>query len=421
MKSFHIITFGCQMNEYDSGVMKEMLVKNGFVYTDNPEIADIVIVNGCVVREKPEKKAIETLRYFKEKGKFTVAAGCVAQKDKQNLKDVADVVIGPMEYDILLDVMGKGGIYTDFADYRDRFYKYAQNRKDISFSEYVTIMTGCDNFCSYCVVPFTRGREKSRSIDDILAEVEHLVRMGVKEITLIGQNVNSYFYEGFEFKDLLEKVALIGPPRIRFTTSHPRDISIAVFDVIKRYSNIMPWLHLPLQTGSTRLLKEMKRGYTKEEFVYITRLARKIVPGMTISTDIMVAYPSETEEDFEQTIEVVKEIEFDYAYMFIYSPRKPSSAFYRYKKTLPRDVAVKRHRKLVDTVQEIVIKKRRKMIGKRYTLLIDGHSKKDPNVSRGKTEGNITVVVNKKLPAGTFVDVVITDVKGVTPFGNIIS
>ncbi len=408
------------MNEYDSDVIKDMLIKNGFLYTKSPEDADIIIVNGCVVREKPEKKAVEVLKYFKDRGKFTIAAGCIAQKDKDALKSVSNIVIGPMEYDSLVEVIGKDGVYTDFARYRYRFYKYAEKRKDVSFSEYVTIMTGCDNFCSYCVVPFTRGREQSRSVEAIRREVEYLVSKGAVEITLIGQNVNSYFYNGVDFKDLLEKVATVGPQRIRFTTSHPRDISVAVFDVMRKYDNIMPWLHLPLQTGSTRLLKEMRRGYTKEEYIYITKLARKIIPDLTISTDIMVAYPTETEEDFEETLEVVREVQFDYAYMFIYSPRKPSSAYYRYKEQIPREIAVKRHRRLVDTVQEIVTEKRTEMIGKRYRLLIDGYSKKNPNVSRGKTEGNITVVVNEKIPVGTFIDVIIKEVRGTTPVGIVI-
>ncbi len=409
------------MNEYDSLVLKEMLEKGGYFYVDKPDSADIVIVNGCVVREKPEQKAMEVLKYYKGMGKFTIAAGCVAQKDKKALRDVSDIVIGPMEYDSLPDIIGREGVFTDYTKYRDRFYSIAARRKNVSFSEYVTIMTGCDNFCSYCVVPFTRGRERSRDVDDVLREIKHLKDSGAVEITLIGQNVNSYFSRGQDFKDLLEKVAMIGPERIRFTTSHPRDISVAVFDVISKFDNIMPWLHLPLQTGSTRLLKEMRRGYTKEEYIYITELAKKIIPDIVISTDIMVAYPTERERDFEETLDVVKKVEFDYAYMFIYSPRKPSSAFYKYKKQVPRDVAVKRHRRLVDLVQSIVIRKRQGMLGKRYTVLIDGYSRKNPELSRGKTEGNITVVVNEKLPVGTFADVVITEVHGSTPIGKVLT
>ncbi len=406
------------MNEYDSLIIRDMLQKEGFLLTDSPEKADIVIINGCVVREKPENKEIELLKYYKHRGKFVIAAGCLAQKDKDALLAFSDLVIGPMDYDDIGTLIGKHGAFTDYSKHRDRFYRYAKDRMEVSFSEYVTIMTGCDNFCSYCVVPFTRGREKSRSAKDILEEVENLIKRGAIEITLIGQNVNSYFHEGADFKDLLDKVARLGVRRIRFTTSHPRDISPAVFDVMARYENIMPWLHLPLQTGSTRLLKEMRRGYTTEEYLYIVDMARKMVPDIVISTDIMVAYPTETEKDFEDTLRTVRKVQFDYAYMFIYSPRKPSSAYYRYKTQIPRDIAVKRHRLLVDTVQRIVTEKRKKMIGRTYEIMIDGHSKKNPDLSRGKTRGNITVVVNKNIPEGEILEVKIVDVIGATPVGE---
>ncbi len=406
------------MNEYDALIIKEMLQKDGFLYIDTPDNADIVIINGCVVREKPENRGIELLRYYRHKGKFVVAAGCLAQKNKESLQEFANLVVGPMNYDDLGNLIGKHGTFVDCSKHRDRFYRCAKERKEVSFSEFVTIMTGCDNFCSYCVVPFTRGREKSRPLSDIMDEIDNLVRKGTKEITLIGQNVNSYFYEGIDFKDLLNEIAHLNVKRIRFTTSHPRDISPAVFDVMAGHENIMPWLHLPLQTGSTRLLKEMRRGYTKEEYLYIVQMARKMVPDIVISTDIMVGYPTETDEDFKETLDVVKKVRFDYAYMFIYSPRKPSLAYYRYKKQIKRDVAVKRHRLLVDTVQKIVIEKRKEMIGKIYEIMIDGHSKKNPELSRGKTRGNITVVVNKNIPAGEIVEVEVVDVKGATPIGE---
>ena len=418
MKTFHIITFGCQMNEYDSAVIKEMLKENGFVYTDSPDAANIVIVNGCVVREKPEKKEIELLKYYKKRGKFVVAAGCLAQKDKKALLEFSDLVVGPMEYDNLPEIIKRPGVFTDYNKERDKFYEYARKRDEVGFSEYVTIMTGCDNFCSYCVVPFTRGREKSRPPWDIIDEVKGLIAKGTKEITLIGQNVNSYFYEGVDFKDLLQMISKLNVKRIRFTTSHPRDISLAVFDIMAKRDNIMPHIHLPVQTGSNKLLKEMRRGYTREEYIYIVNTARKIIPDIVISADIMVGYPTETEEDFLSTLDLVKRVQFDYAYMFIYSPRKPSIAYYRYKEQLPKEVAVRRHRRLVETVQQIVIKKRKDMIGKTYEVMIDGHAKKNEGLSRGKTRGNITVVVEKHIPEGEFVKVKITHVNGTTPIGK---
>ncbi len=418
MSSFSVITFGCQMNVYDSNVIIERLRQSGYTYQSEAENSDIVIVNGCVVRQKPEQKAIDTIKRYGKMGKYVIAAGCLAQKNRDKLKDIASLVVGPFEYDRLPDLIGETGVFTEYRTRRD-FFKWAEQRSASGLSAFVTIMTGCDNFCSYCIVPYVRGRETSRNPAGIMKEAKFLISGGVKELTFIGQNVNSYYYGDMDFSDLIKLLSdNLNLRRIRFTTSHPRDVDVKLLKTMAESTNITNWLHIPVQAGSTSVLRDMGRGYTAEEYIELVKRARHIVPHITISTDIMVGYPTETEEDFKQTLDLVRRVQFDYAYMFIYTKRVPSKAASLYKTEIPYGEKVKRHRMLVDAVNTEVEQKRRQMLNNVYEVLVDGVSRKEGDFSRGKTEGNITVVINEKIPKGEFVRVRIFDIKGLTPIAK---
>ena len=407
------------MNVYDSELLRNMLEEEGFITVNSPEDADVVIVNTCAVREKPEERGIRYAKEAKRRGKKVILMGCVAQKRKEELLDVADAVVGTREFHRVVDILKDwkfGVLYTDFGSLTSYFH---WRRKNISFSEFVTIQVGCDNFCSYCIVPYTRGREGSRPVDDILSELTYLESRGVKEVTLLGQNVNSYFYGGIDFAELLEVIdKKVEIPRIYFTTSHPRDISLKVIHTVKNSKRIMSWFHLPLQAGSTKVLMDMGRGYTKEEYIEIAGKIREIIPEATITTDIMVGFPTESEADFEETLDVVRKVKFDHAYMFIYSPRYPSKSAVVYRNDIPEEVKGRRLRRLIEEVNIYIKERRELMLGKEYEILIEGPSKKSRDYSRGKTQGNLTCIVPGIFDPGTFLKVKIKEIIGLTPLGE---
>jgi len=423
MRKFHIITYGCQMNEYDSKIIESLMLKENFELVDKPEDADIVIINSCSVREKPEKKAIETAKFFKKREKFVIFAGCTAQQKGESLKGIADVIVGTRNFNLIPEIV-KGKVKGQFfLDLKTRCNFPFIGRRADKIQEYVVIQEGCDNFCSYCVVPYTRGREYSRSPEEILSELRYLESKGVKEVTLLGQNVNSYFYHGVDFADLLEMIdENIRIPRIYFTTSHPRDMSKRVIRIFKNARVLKPWFHLPLQSGSDRILKKMNRNYSKDEFIELCDYIREGIPEASITTDIMVGFPEETEEDFLETLDVVNRVKFDNAYMFIYSPRNPSPAYYRYKdKTVEPEIAEQRLRRLITEVNRNILERRKLMLGKEFELLIYGKSRKSAKFSKGKTENNITVVVEGFVPQGEFVKVRVERIRGLTPIASILS
>ncbi len=420
MQKFHIITFGCQMNEYDSAILNNLLKKEGFLQVSKPEDADIVIINTCSVRGKPEEKGISIAKHFKKMSKFVILMGCTAQQKGEDLLKVADLVVGTKNFQIIPEALKRGVKSQAFLDLKTACDFNFSGRSAKKVLEYVVIQEGCDNFCSYCVVPYTRGREISRSPDEILNELTYLEKRGVSEVTLLGQNVNSYFYNGLDFADLLQLVdEKVHIPRIYFTTSHPRDFSIKVIEAVKSARHLKPWFHLPLQSGSTKVLKEMNRGYTKEEYLELANLIRERIPEASITTDIMVGFPTETEEDFLETLDVVNKVKFDNAYMFIYSPRKPSPAYHRYKDfVIDEEEAGRRLRRLIAEVNGNILERRKLMLGKEYEILIYGSSRKSSKYSKGKTENNITVVVPGKFEEGEFVRVRVEKISGLTPIAN---
>lgn len=426
MLKYYIETWGCQMNEEDSEKLAGMLKNIGYTDTLNREEASIIIFNTCCVRENAELKVfgnLGTLRKLKEKNPDLVIAvcGCMMQQ-----KGMAEDIVRRFPYvDI---VFGTHNAYK-FPEYLNRVKQENVVVKEIMDKEteiiegmpierksdakaYVTIMYGCNNFCTYCVVPYVRGRERSRKPEDIENEIIELVNEGYKEITLLGQNVNSYG-KGLEpeitFADLLKRIDKIpGLERLRFMTSHPKDLSEDVIKAIKEGNKICEQIHLPVQSGSSRILKIMNRKYTREDYLNLIRKIKKEIPDVAISTDIIVGFPGETEEDFEETLSLVKEVEFDSAYTFIYSRRKYTPAD---KMEDQIDDAVKHERfnRLIEVINEASAKKNKEYEGKVVEVLVEGESKNDSTRLMGRTRtGKLVNFAGDKESIGSLVNVKIT-------------
>ncbi|MGB9722092.1 MAG: tRNA (N6-isopentenyl adenosine(37)-C2)-methylthiotransferase MiaB [bacterium] len=445
MYKFYIKTFGCQMNKNDSDIINQVLIENDFSQVENPVEADIIFINTCSVRNHAEQRAlgyISTLKRWREKkGLVLGVIGCMAKRLADEIitrYPFVDLVLGPDSYrkipeyikliidqktKIIETEVGKE-LYTGIC------------RKSNRVSDFVSITRGCNNYCSYCIVPFVRGELRSRPLDDILNEVNFLVESGVKDITLLGQNVNEYHYNGTDFPELLRIVARkTGVFRLRFLTSHPRDFSEKIIDVVKENRNICEWFHIPLQSGNNRILELMNRKYTKEKYIELIDKIRKNIPDATLTTDIIVGFPTETEEEFYETIDLIKNIEFDDAYMYRYSARPGTKA--SEFPSLPEGVIKERLKILIDIQNKIIIKKTEQMIGKVYELLFEENfssfcnvasidertginKEKIKNGARGKTRGNKDVIVEKMIEPGRVHKVLITKINGRTPIGNLL-
>ncbi len=415
-RKFYIKTFGCQMNELDSEMVRRMLEERGYVYTDNPDEADVVLLNTCTVREKAARKAKHLVRYFSKREKTTVVMGCLAQQEKENLlKEGADLVVGTRAFVEIPDLLESIGRQKVVCEDIGLHYRVDREVYPGQYSAYVSIQYGCDNFCTFCVVPYTRGREYSRPAGEIVAEVRRLDAAGVVEVTLLGQNVNSYFDGRYDFADLLMMVQdnVRNVRRIRFTSPNPRDFSYKVLKVVAESDVITPWIHLPLQSGSDRILKRMNRGYNRSEYLEQAAMIREMMPFGTITTDIIVGFPGETDEDFEATLDVVRRVKYDGAYMFIYSQRPNTPAAF-YRDQLPYDVKVERQRRLIEEVNRGILERRKIFIGREDEVLIDGPSRKDPNESAGKLFNGLTVTVKGRFRPGEFVPVRIVGISGLT-------
>ncbi len=411
------------MNVYDSRLISETLKLAGFEEVKSPEEAEIVLSNTCSVRHKAEERGVKFLRDYKKYGKITVMLGCVAQQHKgEDAIPGVDLAFGTRSYTLLPhyllnllegnvpDTRILGGDFG-LLELTDVPLK----RQATWIQEYVNIMQGCDNFCSYCIVPFTRGREISRPSEHILKELTHLQSQGVVEVTLLGQNVNSYFDGKLQFYQLLELLdKSTNFLRIRFTTSHPRDLTYKVLNVIANSKRITDWIHLPLQAGSTPILKAMRRGYTKDEYIEIVSTIRKVLPEATITTDIMVGFPGETDDDFEETLDVVRKVKFDHAFTFIYSPR-PGTLASKFRDDTPNEVKGKRLRTLIEEINRVAYNQRTKMIGKFYDFLVEGESRKDKSLSAGRNRGFIKAVILGNYPPGTYLIGKVIDVRGLAP------
>jgi tRNA-2-methylthio-N6-dimethylallyladenosine synthase len=402
MKTYLIRTFGCQMNKHDSERVAGLLRAMDLSPVDDTADADVIVFMTCCVRENADERLhgqVASLKALKTAGKNPIIAvgGCIGQRDGERLIEQlphVDVVFGTHNVShlpTLIDAAREGrGAQVEILGSSTEFATDLPTQREHPWHAWVPIAVGCDNFCSYCIVPHVRGRERSRPMEDIVSEVERLVAEGVLEVTLLGQNVNSYgrdLYGEPRFAEILAAVDATGIARVRFATSHPKDLSPATIEAMRTLPSVMPYLHLPVQSGSTRLLEQMNRHYTKESYLELVDTLYAAIPGLALSTDIIVGFPGETEEDFEHTLDVVRHAHFDQAFTFIYSPRKGTPAA-EMPGRVDRGVVQARFDRLVDLVQSSALTNNRTLVGQDTQVLFEGPSKRDPGVLTGRTPTN---------------------------------
>lgn len=425
-KKYYIKTYGCQMNEHDTENIKAMLEELGFIEEENYLEADLVLLNTCSIRENAHNKAfgmLGRLKHLKESNKDLIVGlcGCMAQEEKV----VSDIIkkykwvnfvfgthnIHRLPY-ILKESLDKASQEIEVCSKEGNIVEGMPVKRENKYKAYVNIMYGCDKFCTYCIVPYTRGKQRSRDKEDIIKEVEELVKEGYKEVTLLGQNVNAYgkdFSYPYNLENLLEDVSKTNIPRVRFMTSHPWDFTDGMIDVIKKYPNIMPSIHLPVQSGSSKILKLMGRRYSKEDYIKLFDKI-KTIPNVSVSTDIIVGFPNETEEDFKETLDLANYCKFDNAFTFIFSPREGTPAS-RLEDKVTLEEKEKRLHILNETVNKYFLESNKKLIGTKVKVLVEKESEKE-GMFCGYTETNklINFFADKDL-IGEIVEVEVVDAK----------
>ena len=429
-KHFYIESYGCAMNFADSEVVASILAKNGFRSTRNIEVADLILLNTCSIREKAEQTVRKRLTEFRKlktqnPGLLVGVLGCMAERLKSKLLEeekLVDLVVGPDAYRTLPELINDAGTGQKAVNVllsRDETYAdISPVRLDSNgISGFVSIMRGCNNMCSFCVVPFTRGRERSRDAFSIVAECRDLFEKGYKEITMLGQNVDSYYWNNPEnnssttFAMLLEAVALISPTlRVRFSTSHPKDITDEVLFTMAKYPNICKYIHLPVQSGSTRVLQLMNRTYTREWYLAKVARIKEIMPECTVSSDIIAGFCTETEQDHQDTISIMQAAQYDYSYMYFYSERPGTLAAKRYEDDIPEEVKKRRLQEIVDVQWTLSNESNKRDVGKIFEVLIEGDSKKSDAEWMGRTSQNKVVVfpkLNHPVKKGDYVEIFI--------------
>ena len=436
-KKLFIETYGCQMNVADSEVVASIMGMSGYELTDNINEANAIFINTCSIRDNAEQKAFSRLDYFqslKKKRKDIIIGvlGCMAERIKEDLleRKVIDMVVGPDAYLDLPNLIGavesgEKAINIELSTtetYQDIIpQRIGHNR----ISGFVSIMRGCNNFCSYCIVPYTRGRERSRPATSIINEMKDLVAKGYKEITFLGQNVNSYLDSSednkYTFPDLLAMAANTFPDtRIRFTTSHPKDISEELIRTIATYHNLCKHIHLPVQSGSNRILSLMNRKYTREEYLQKIAMIKRIIPECGITTDVFTGFHSETEADHQETLSLMQEVGFDNAFMFKYSERSGTYAAKHLEDNVPEAIKLSRLQEVVDLQNKLSKESNQKDLGKIVEVLIEGYSKKSRNQLFGKSSENKVVVFNKEnKKIGEYTKIRIKDATVATLLGEI--
>jgi tRNA-i(6)A37 thiotransferase enzyme miaB len=435
-KKYFLRTYGCQMNVHDSEEIKYYLESLGYEAVDELELADIVVLNTCAIRENAKDKVFGYLgrckHLKKEKPDLIIAvAGCLMQKPNEieeihNRHKYIDIIIGTHNLNELPSLIEEANnkkiqnieVYSN----SDVVFENVKYNRDSKVSAWINIIYGCDKFCTYCIVPFTRGRERSRKMEEVLEEVRDLKEQGYIEVTLLGQNVNAYGKDlnlGYDFATLLEEVAKIGIPRIRFVTSHPWNFTDKMVDVIAKYDNVMPYVHLPIQSGSDDILRKMNRKYTIDEYKKLFDQIKSKVKNVAITTDIIVGFPNETDEDFEKTLDIVNYCKFDGAYTFIFSPREGTAAA-RMEDKVSMEVKEKRLQELNNLVNKYSLESNQKLIGKVVDVLVNGISEKDSSKVYGYTETmKLVNIVGGNDLIGKIVPVKITDAKSFSLDGEI--
>jgi tRNA-2-methylthio-N6-dimethylallyladenosine synthase len=429
----YIETYGCQMNFSDSEIITSILHRDGYSTTDRIEEADVILLNTCAIREHAELKIhhrLSSLKPYKRRNPKLVVGvlGCMAERMKTKLfeeEKIVDLIVGPDAYRSLPHLISLAETGQKAANV---FLSLEETYADITpvrragISAFVSIMRGCDNMCSFCVVPFTRGRERSRPVGSILDEIKLLSDEGFKEVTLLGQNVNSYrdTESGVDFAELMYRVSLINPQmRIRFTTSHPKDISEDLIQVIAERPNICKFIHLPVQSGATTVLARMNRNHTREDYLSKIEMIRKKIPECSLSTDIITGFCDETEEEHQQTLSLLQEVRYDYAFTFIYSERPNTPAAKKMVDNVPLAVKQRRLAEIVALQQSISLELYQQSIGKVYEVLIEGDSKRSAQHWMGRTDSNRVVVFPKGSESvGDMVQVKIVGATSATLFGE---
>lgn len=432
---YHLITHGCQMNEHDSERIAFLLEEMGYEPTAQRDDADFILMNTCLVRENAELKVYGQLGALKpwhdeKEGRILAVSGCMmqtgpAQETIRRKYPQVDLVFGTQNIPKLPELVERhrttGERVFDTTPIEEDLQ--AQYHNANPSSAYVNIMTGCNNFCTYCIVPYARGRESSRRAADVLAEIERLVAQGTKEVMLLGQNVNSYRDETMGFPELLRRVAEVPDlARIRFMSSHPKDLSDDLIDVMATHPNIERHFHLPLQSGSNRVLQAMNRKYTREQYLDRVHALRRAIPDIALSTDLIVGFPGESEADHKETLSLCREVEYDAAFTFIYSPRPGTVAAKRVEEFVDGETTSRRFQELLDVLYPIFARKNQAAIGERVDVLIEGLSKNDPHrVSGRDAKSRLVHFPGDESLIGRMVPVVITDATSFTLVGEAVS
>ena len=427
-KTYHILTYGCQGNEADSEVMAGIFEQLGYTYNEDASTSDVVLLNTCAIRENAENRIWGVLGNLKEpkrhnKEMIIGICGCMPQEEHvvdrllEKYREI-DLVFGTHNIyklpEFLYEITTKKHKVVEVLSFEGAIVENLPKVRANEHKAWINIMYGCDEFCTYCIVPYTRGKERSRHKDDIISEVKCLVSQGYKEITLLGQNVNAYGKDlgiDYTFGDLLRDLDKTGIARIHYTTSHPRDLDLKTIQAMGECKSVMPNLHLPVQSGDNTVLKRMNRKYTHEEYVEKIKLLREYVPGISITTDIIVAFPGETEEQFQHTLDLVEEVGFEGAFTFIYSPREGTPAA-TYENPLTEEEKHQRLNRLVEKTNEGYLKGHQRFLGQVVKVLVDGYSKNNPEFMTGYSEHRKVVNFKPtKANVGDIVSVRITEAK----------
>ncbi len=430
IKTFHVSTYGCQMNLADSSTLAATMISRGYQRVSDESEADLIVFNTCSVREKAEQRVFgrlgEIYKFKRRKPHLQVAVvGCMAQRLGDRLKEAVphvDYVLGTDRLfelpDAIEGIEGTSPVMTAFGHEN---MDTIQPVKESPYSGFISISRGCDNYCTYCIVPYVRGRERAHADRYILDGIRKMVDEGVVEVTVLGQNVNSYRFNDVDFPELLRRVAhRTGIQRLRFMTSHPKDLSKKLVDVMAEEPKLMPHIHLPLQSGNNRILRKMGRVYTIEHYLKIIEYIRERLDYVSITTDLIVGFPSETEEEFEQTLEAVRQIQFDSAFMFRYSVR-PGTTASRYNDDVPEEDKIRRLNKLIKMQRQISYDRNQRELGQTRSCLVEGYSRRSNEFYRGRTEGNKTVLFKaERINVGDLVQVRISAADAYTLHGDLV-
>lgn len=433
-RNFYIETYGCQMNVSDTEIVNSILMEEGMQPVNEADEAEVIFINTCSIRENAEERVWNRLKEFKalkreKDGELTVGVlGCMAERIREQImekEELVDLVVGPDAYrdlpKLLADVDDGRKAVNVLLSLEETYADVKPVRtNDNGVSAFVTIMRGCDNMCAFCVVPFTRGRERSRPAESILEELQRLSDQGYKEVTLLGQNVNSYDDGEHSFADLMYEASQVDPEmRIRFSSPHPKDFPEELLESISARSNLCNYIHIPAQSGNNAVLERMRRPYTREQYLELVEKMRDIIPGVTLSTDIITGFCDETEEEHQDTLSLMAEVKYDLAYMFAYSERGRTLAQRKYEDNVPEEVKKRRLSEIIEQQMNIQEELNKKEIGRRHLVLAEGTSKRSDEQLRGRTDTNKMVVFDRQnYEKGDYVEVTITDCTSATLMGD---